>query len=72
VNGPDTTETDTTTKKSRFVKIPINFADVYDIADAFGGTVITSRFGQGGGFGGGMGGASAHGRHGRRHGGMAV
>jgi hypothetical protein len=55
VGGTDNTETPPPTK-TRFVKIPINFADVYDIADAFGGTVISSRFGQSGGFGGGMGG----------------
>src|SRR5437764_5569290 len=42
--------------KNRFVKIPINFADVFDIASAFGGQVIQSNAGRGGGFGGGMGG----------------
>jgi hypothetical protein len=45
--------------KKRFVKIQLNFADVYDIVNAFGGTVISSRFGNmnsnNSGFGGGMG-----------------
>lgn len=54
-----TTAPKTTT---RTVKMQINFADAIDIAQAFGGGVITSRLsqlgmgGMGGGFGGGMGG----------------
>src|SRR5205814_1139102 len=44
--------------KSRIQKIPLNFADVYDIVQAFGGTIIQSRASQtgmgggGGGYGG--------------------
>ncbi len=66
-NQPSTTEENTTNQpKYRFVKIPLNFADVFDIANAFGGGVIVSRFsystagygggGYGNGFGGGFGG----------------
>ncbi|MGC8668797.1 MAG: hypothetical protein ACP5VE_11855 [Chthonomonadales bacterium] len=72
-NPTSTTEENTTNQpKYRFVKIPLNFADVFDIANAFGGDVIVSRFsyltsgsggygggygnGFGGGFGGGLGG----------------
>src|SRR5258708_30858200 len=39
--------------KSRIQKIQLNFADVYDIVQAFGGTMIQSRAGQMG-MGGGM------------------
>lgn len=59
--------------KSRIQKIQLNFADVYDIIQAFGGTMIQSRSSQlggqggfgggfgGGGFGGGFGGGQGYG-----------
>src|SRR5438105_2796892 len=61
--------------KSRIQKIPLNFADVYDIVQAFGGTIIQSRasqtgMGGGGGYGGGMGGGGFGGGMGGMGGGM--
>jgi len=52
-------ENTTTQPKYRFVKIPLNYADVFDMASAFGGSVIVSRFSSstsGNGYGGGLGG----------------
>jgi len=64
--GPETTTTEPEEKETKTVieKIPIVFADVYDIVSIFGGTIATTRANSmGGGFGGGYG-SSGYGGYG--------